>query len=477
MRVEFNRVSIVGLGRLGAPMAACFAAKGFPTVGLDSDPRKRQAIREGRAPVFEPGLQDLLDKSEGRLTASEDYEAAVLDSDVTFLVVPTPSEESGSFSLRYVLQAAERIGEALRKKPGFHVVVLTSTVMPGATDSQLKPLLEARSDKACGQGFGLCYGPEFIALGSVIPDFLNPDFLLIGESDACSGEALARFYRRVCTNDPPIARMNFVNAELAKLSVNTYVTTKITFANMLARICERLPGADVDTVTGALGLDSRIGRKYLKGAIGYGGPCFPRDNVALLQLARRLGAPATLAEATDSFNRAQVHWLAALTKSHLPEKGQVGILGLTYKPGSNAVEEAQGLLLARLLAGDSIRVITYDPVALDTARRALDDSVLSAPSAEQCIRQADVVVVTTPWEQFKRLSPADFARPERPRTLIDCWRLLDRVMQKQPGIHYVPLGVGGLEQPPAAARGQASALERPVRFLESFGPARAPSSR
>src|SRR5438874_7521065 len=245
---ELHRVSVVGLGRLGAPMAACFASRGFRTVGLDSDPGKIVAINERRAPIFEPGLEDLIRESEGRLTASEDYETAVLESDVTFMVVPTPSEPTGGFSLRYVLQAAERIGEALRKKKDFHLVVLTSTVMPGATGSQLKPVLESRSHKICGQGFGLCYSPEFIALGTVIRDFLNPDFILIGESDRQSGECLARLYKRVCANDPGIARMNFINAELTKLCVNTYVTTKITFANMVARICEQLPGADVDVV-------------------------------------------------------------------------------------------------------------------------------------------------------------------------------------------------------------------------------------
>jgi UDPglucose 6-dehydrogenase len=441
MGIELQRVSVVGLGRLGAPMAACFAFRGFPTVGLDTDPAKIQAINQRKAPIFEPGLEELVRKSEGRLTAGEDYEAAIRDSDVTFLVVPTPSEETGGFSLRYALQAGERLGAVLRTKPGFHLVVLTSTVMPGATGGQLKPLLEARSGKTCGKEFGLCYGPEFIALGSVIRDFLNPDFILIGESDPASGEALAHLYKRVCANDPPIARMSFVNAELTKLAVNTFVTTKITFANMIARICERLPGANVDVVTSALGLDSRIGRKYLKGGIGYGGPCFPRDNAALIHLARGLDAPATLAEATDSFNRNQVHWLATLAKSHLPEGGSVGILGLTYKPDSNTVEEAQGLLLAQILAADSIPVVAYDPVGMDNARKVLGEGVTLSTSAADCVRQADVLVVTTPWADFKKLSVDHFGRNSNPRILIDCWRVFDNYAFSG-GVKYVPLGIG-----------------------------------
>src|SRR5262249_32804959 len=209
----------------------------------------------------------------------------------------------------------EAIGRALRAKQRFHLVVLTSTVMPGTTGGPVRAALEEASGKRVGQDFGLCYGPEFIALGSVIRDFLNPDFVLIGESDLRSGAMLESLYKEVCENDPPVARMNLVNAEITKLSINSYVTTKISFANMLARICEKLPEADVDVVTAALGLDSRIGTKYLKGAVSYGGPCFPRDNRAFAALARQLDAPADLPEATDPFNRAQARVLAALWRA------------------------------------------------------------------------------------------------------------------------------------------------------------------
>ncbi len=165
--------------------------------------------------------------------------------------------------------------------------------------------------------------------------------------------------------------MNFVNAELTKLSVNTFVTTKITFANMLAKICERLPGAEVDIVTAALGLDSRIGKKYLKGAVGYGGPCFPRDNLALSFLVRQLGTVATLAEATDGANRQEIRRLAELAKSKLPADGTVGILGLSYKPNTDVVEESQGLLLAQFLSAQGIPVSVYDPAGMGNAERVL----------------------------------------------------------------------------------------------------------
>jgi UDPglucose 6-dehydrogenase len=176
---------------------------------------------------------------------------------------------------------------------------------------------------------------------------LNPDMILIGESDERSGAILEKFYQGVCESNPRIKRMNFVNAELTKLSVNTFVTTRISYANMLAQVCETIPGADVDVVTSAIGCDTRIGQKYLKGALGYGGPCFPRDNVAFSALARTNGAPALLAEATDQLNRRQVPRLGAMILAKLPEGGTAGVLGLSYKPDTGVIEESQGVALAK----------------------------------------------------------------------------------------------------------------------------------
>ena len=354
--------SVVGLGKLGAPLAACLAAKGMRVYGVDTDPRKVEAIRQGQAPIFEPGLEELIRACDGRLTAGSDIEEAVRGSEITFVVVATPSEGDGGFSLRYVLPICKAIGRALRSKSEFHLVVLTSTVMPGMTGGPVRSKLEQASGKRVGRDFGLCYGPEFIALGSVIRDFLNPDFVLIGESETRSGAMLEAIYKDVCEKTPYVARMNFVNAEITKLAVNTFVTTKISFANMLARICEKVPEADVDVVTSALGLDTRIGAKYLKGAISYGGPCFPRDNHALTALARQLHAPADLAQATDRFNRSQLKWLADLVQQHTAEEGTAGILGLTYKPNTDVVEEAVGTLLAQELGERGVRVIVYDPI-------------------------------------------------------------------------------------------------------------------
>jgi len=438
---------VVGLGRLGVPLLACLAARGLTVIGADLDPARVAAVAAGRSPIHEPGVEELLAAHGGRIGATCDTVAAVALSQVTFVVVATPSEADGQFSLRQVFGVCEDVGLALRSKVGFHLVVLTSTVMPGATGGEVRELLERVSGRRCGEDFGLCYSPEFVALGSVVHDLLHPDFVLIGESDPRSGEMLAGLYGRLCENAPPAARMSFVNAELAKLALNTFVTTKISFANMLAGLCEKLPGASVDTVTAAVGLDRRVGSRYLQGGAGYGGPCFPRDNAALAALAGRLGAQAFLAEATDRANRGEVERLAALVAARRAAGETVAILGLAYKPGTDVSEASQGLLLARALAGRNVPVIAWDPAALPSARAALDGTVRYAGSLAACIAAADVLVLSTPWPEIARLGGADLARAGSPRVLIDCWRLLDRP-DIRAVVDYVALGLG----PPAASR-------------------------
>jgi UDPglucose 6-dehydrogenase len=438
-------LAVVGLGKLGSPMVACLAAKGFDVIGVDVDDQKVAAVADGKAPVFEPELAELLAANRERISATTDLRTAVLRSDVTFVVVATPSDDEGGFSLQWVLPACETIGGALAEKDGFHTIVLTSTVMPGSTEREVVPALERASGKKCGVDFGVCYSPEFIALGSVIRDFLHPDFLLVGESDERAGQMLEGIYRRVVETEAPVARMTFVNAELAKLSVNTFVTTKIAYANMLARMCERLPGADVDVVTSAIGLDTRIGRKYLRGAISYGGPCFPRDNVALATLARELGAPAFVAEATDSANRDGIERLADLAETRIPEGGTVAVLGLSYKPNTDVVEEAPGLLLVRALAQRGVDVVAYDPAAARNAERALAGAGRIAASLDEAIAEADAVVIATAWDEFRQLDPERLARSGQRRVVIDCWRLLRRD-EFENAVDYIELGKGGLTQ-------------------------------
>jgi UDPglucose 6-dehydrogenase len=444
------KISIIGLGKLGAPMAAVMAHKGNIVVGVDVNPAFVAAIQEGRPPVNEPGLAELIHANRGRLSATMDYTEAIHTTDVTFIIVPTPSDLDGTFSMRYVMSAAEKIGEALRGKSAWHLVVLSSTVMPGSTGGKLLPALETYSGKKCGPDFGLCYNPEFIALGSVVRDMLHPDMILIGESDARSGGILEELYGVVCESGPKIQRMNFVNAELTKLSVNTFVTTKISYANMLAQVCETLPGADADVVTTALGCDSRIGPKYLKGALGYGGPCFPRDNVAFSALARSKGVPALLAEATDAMNRRQVPRLAELILSRLPKGGTAAVLGLSYKPNTEVIDESQGIGLAQELLRTGARVAVYDPAAMENARRVLKGNVTFAASAAECAGQADVLAITTAWAEFRELRAAHL---KREAVVIDCWRVFDPAHLPETA-SYVVLGMPAPQEAALSAETQ-----------------------
>lgn len=445
-------VAVVGLGKLGAPLAAVLASKGHDVVGIDLDDVTVELVNAGKAPVDEPGLEELVATHRGRLRATTDL-AAAADADVSVILVPTPSDDSGAFSNEHVLAATESVGAALAGRTAHHVLVVGSTVMPGSCESEIRRTLEDASDRRVGETLGLCYSPEFIALGSVIRDLTAPDMVLIGESDPAAGDVAEALYRTICESNPPFRRMNLVNAELTKIAVNAYVTMKISYANTIAEICERLADADVDTVTDALGLDSRIGPKYLRGAVAYGGPCFPRDTKAFAALTRELGAEALLAEATHSVNRTRIDRVAQLTQEYLAGGDAVGILGLAYKPGTDVAEESAGVELARVLLDAGYEVNVYDPAIADASRTALGGRVTSCGSLGELIRRSDVIVIATPWPEFAEL-PADAltSSSARPPVVIDCWRLLDDRRYEgsieiiRLGEHRVPLSEPALSE-------------------------------
>jgi len=433
-----KRISVVGVGKIGLCMAAVFAHRGFEVVCVDLDKSKVESINKGISPKYEPGLEQLIKSSGSHLSATTEYASAVAESEATFVVVPTPSNKSGALSLEYVKPAMQRIGEVLSTKDRHHLVVLTSTVMPGSMDQVVGPTLERSSGKICGKGFGLCYNPEFFALGDAIKGLLEPDLVLIGESDSYAGEALSEIQTRVCVNSPPIQRMNFINAEIAKMAINSFVTMKMSFANTLAEICEKLPGADVDRIAAAIGRDKRIGPAYLKGALGYGGPCFPRDNIAFGYFADRLGAQADLARVTHKVNLRQVKRIVALLEAEgFRPPMKVGILGLTYKPNTDVVEASQSLMLAEALSSQGFKVHVYDPAATDKARSVLGSALQYEATAEDCIAKSDLCVVATPWRDFSRIDKALFEG----KAVLDCWRILGKD-GIQNAARYIALGIG-----------------------------------
>jgi UDPglucose 6-dehydrogenase len=411
-------VSVFGLGKLGLPLAAVLASKGHQVIGVDLNETVVREVAIGMSPIEETGLQALMDTCEGRLTATTNVDRAIAGTDVSFIITPTPSKDDGTFTNEYVLQAIDSISDALKSKSTRHTVVVSSTVMPGSCWGPIRTHLQ-RSGKVVGETLGLCYSPEFIALGSVIYDMTHPDMVLVGESDPASGDVLQGLLETVVETDPPFKRMSLANAELAKIAVNTYVTMKISYANTLAEMCEQIPGGDASVVTEAVGADSRIGRKYLVPATAFGGPCFPRDNRAFAALAVELKTEAPLALATDQVNDRQVRRLA--DQAYERGANSVAILGLSYKPGTSVVEESVGTRLAQVLVDYGINVHVFDPVAQESAFSVLGDLVHWGSSAVAVIDKTDYVVICTPWEDFKTL---EFPKPT---VVVDCWGVVSDV--------------------------------------------------
>ena len=434
-------ISVFGLGKLGLCTAACFAARGHQVVGYDANPEVIRALLAHQNPVQETGLDDLLAQAWPNLTISDNPAAAVRDTEVSLIIVPTPSQPDGRFSNHAVAAVLGIIGPVLRHQKTFHVVDVVSTVMPGSSDQVFRPLLEKLSGKTCGRDFGLVYNPEFIALGSVIHNFLNPDLVLIGASDPRSGDLMRRLYQSACHDQANIAVMSLINAEITKLSLNCFITMKISFANELAALCERIPGAEADVITQALGADTRIGAKCLKGGLGFGGPCFPRDNLAFQALARDADWEVRLAPKVVRINRSIPERLVRLLRRHLSPPGRVALLGLAYKPDTPIVEESQSLMVAQQLAQSGFAVQVHDPQALEQARDVLGDLVTYCPDPQACVKGSAAVVLLTNWPLYARLdwpTLAELAGPEP--ILLDCWGTLRG--KDLATFRYLCLGVG-----------------------------------
>lgn len=437
--IRTKKLSVIGLGKLGACSAACFASKDFQVLGVDIRQEYVNAVNNGIAPVEEAGLQELIKKSSHNLSATTSYEKAIANSNVTFLIVPTPSQEDGNFSDKFLRDAITGLCASLHNstKP-YHLFVITSTVSPGTTEQSLIPLLESSSGRKLNEGFGVCYNPEFIALGTVINDFLNPDLVLIGQSDKRAGDELEAIYRKVCDNQPRIARMSIVSSEITKISLNSYVTMKISFANTLASICEAVPGANIDDITSALGADRRISPYYLKGGLSFGGPCFPRDNRAFAAFAERHGKEALLAKATDEVNVKRIMQVVEQILRSVSKTKSVSILGLSYKPSTPVVEESPAMRIIEELLKKSINVVVYDSLAVKETQKYFGNRIFYAASVQECLDKSAIAVITTQANEFKQLHAGMIVHD--PTTIIDCWRILDRGRLGEK-VRLIPLGV------------------------------------
>ena len=404
-------------------MAAYFASKGHEVVGLDIAEPYVKCLCEGVCPVEETGLEELLFQQTIKFTTNF---ADVMDTEIVFVIVPTPSLPDGRFTNEYVLSAIEH----LKKYKG--LIVVTSTVMPGTMENEVKPLLPNSM---------LCYNPEFIALGSILRDMESPDAILIGEDSKESGDLLENFYYTIHQGRIPICRMSLWNAEIAKLSLNVCVTTKIGLANTIAAICERIPTGDVDAITRFIGLDSRIGSKYFGGGLGFGGPCFPRDGRAFVEMAKDLDVKCVVQLANDEFNTAHNRSIVVRVLQLLGKNDTVSVLGLTYKTITSVVEESAAIQIAETLACEGLRVRVYDPRGIDNARKVLKDKVEYCSSVSDCLRRSSLAIIATPWNEFKDLDPQTFIDHMDNPVVLDCWRVLDREGLKACDVEYHAIGV------------------------------------
>lgn len=417
-------ISVIGLGKLGLCTAGCLAFKGHKVIGVDCNKKVIQDLQSGLCPIDETGLPRLLHQSRANMTFTTDYAEAIFHSDATLIIVPTPSLQDGSFSNEYILAVLQGLAPALNEKKNYHILDIVSTVMPTSCDQVFRPFLERLIGKTCGKDFGLVYNPEFIALGSVIRDFLNPDMVLIGASDERSGCTIRDLYDSIVDSRPTYAVMSLINAEIAKLSLNCYVTMKISFANELAAICEKVYGADVDEVTKAIGADSRVGSKCLKGGLGFGGPCFPRDNQAFQRFSQAAGISALLSSSVVAANNGVLERIERIIVEKVAPGKIIALLGIAYKSGTQIVEKSQPLMLANRLNDKGYKVRLYDPKALPVIDNKIKNKFEFFSSPYSAAKDAKAIVLLTNWPEFKNL---DWQRikdnSDNSSFLLDSWRI------------------------------------------------------
>lgn len=386
-------LSVIGLGKLGLPLAVLLASNKNHVKAFDKSQAVRNAVREKSLSSSEPGLLNLMKNPSLPLNVVDDICAAVEGSEVIFIIVPTPSLPSGHFSNDYVLDAVASVGKCLN--PSERVVIdIVSTVMPGSCEGEIKETLELSTGTKIGEHVGLCYNPEFIALGSVLHDMEMPDVHLIGQSSPWAGEKVQRALSSIIKKSVPSRRMSLTEAELVKIAVNNFVTMKISFANSLMQASLKLREINIDVITEALGLDSRIGSKYLKAAAPYGGPCFPRDTRALTALYKDLGIADSLSAATEIVNQRHISFLTEIILERLEMGMKVGILGISYKAGTSVKDESLGVLLARELSKQKYEVLAWDEEINSEGISEIDECYTPCNSYMKLIGETDFIIIS-----------------------------------------------------------------------------------
>jgi UDPglucose 6-dehydrogenase len=393
-------IAMIGSGYVGLVSGVCFADFGHHVVCVDKDERKVAALRGGHVPIYDPGLEDLVRQNvaEGRLSFSTDIKAAVAASDVVFIAVGTPSRRGdGHADLSYVYAATREIAESVQ---GFTVVVTKSTVPVGTGDEVERIIREANPEA----DVAVVSNPEFLREGAAIDDFKRPDRIVIGMEDERARPVMTEVYRPLYLNQAPLLFTHRRTSELIKYAANAFLAMKITFINEMADLCEQV-GADIQDVSRGIGLDGRIGSKFLHAGPGYGGSCFPKDTLALVKTAQDFGSPVRLIETTVAINdnrkRAMVRKIIAAMGGDVRGK-TVALLGLAFKPNTDDMRDSPAITIVQGLNDAGAKVRGYDPKAMEDARKVIDNIELMSGEYEAA-EGADAVVIVTEWNQFRAL--------------------------------------------------------------------------
>ncbi len=431
---DVQQVAVFGLGKVGLTLTGCLLSAGKTVVGVDVREDVVESVRNRAVATPEPGVLERITPAYDRLSATTDAAEAVRRTGAAFVIVPTGSNALGGFSNAHILESVTAIGKALRDVDHHYVISIVSTMMPGSSERQVIRALEESSGRKIGDGLGYCYNPSFIAQGEVVRGLEQPSYLLIGEADQRSGDCISALHLSMIKNGAPIARMTPTEAEIAKLASNTYETMRVTFANMLLSICSEVPNANVDNVTDALA--HRMGKRFFRGAVPYGGPCWPRDNVALSKFMETVSIPSLLPRTIDLCNHEHGVFVLRRILHECPQGSSVGVVGLAYKPGTPMLDCAYSIDLCQKLNESGRRVSAWDPMAGDAARAALPDEISVVDSLEALAENCDSLVLTLP---LKELADFDWSKAAGSK-VIDCWRALmpDQIAKLET---YLPLGV------------------------------------
>jgi UDPglucose 6-dehydrogenase len=431
------RLAMIGSGYVGLVSGACFADFGHQVVCVDKDADKIGRLKKGEIPIYEPGLDELVVRNsrEGRLSFSTDLASAVADADAVFIAVGTPSRRGdGQADLSYVYAAAAEIGASL---DGFTVVVTKSTVPVGTGDEVERLIREARPDA----DVAVASNPEFLREGAAIADFKRPDRIVVGIEDERARDVMSEIYRPLFLNAAPILFTGRRTAELTKYAANAFLAMKITFINEMADLCEAV-GADVQEVAKGIGLDNRIGAKFLHAGPGYGGSCFPKDTRALVETARQYDARTRIIETVVNVNEGRKTAMAgkvATACGGSVDGKTVAVLGLTFKPNTDDMREAPSLALIAALQDAGARIRAFDPVGMEHAKKLMENVTFAADPYD-CAADADVLVIVTEWDAFRALDLARIGAQMKARVLVDLRNVYRPEEANRHGFRYAGVG-------------------------------------